>query len=147
MGFFSKLFTPKILKIYHIAFNTLNEWNYQGTGEIKFIEKSRVSLYKIGSSQIIYFQMDDLENLIIQWKYKYLQEEMIYNYKIQRSAWTTENSQTMTTELRSLIDGFTAAYEAHIEKVDKLGIPENLLSQEGISAEQFQKSCDLLSGL
>ena len=121
----------------------LNEYCYKGLGKITKINKQALSLYKEGSCQIVSFQYS-LGVLTIIWKFKYYQQEMIYekNFDARNSP---EEWQLNT--LKTVILQFIEQYKVHEKNVDASGIPMQKLSEFGISKENMKKSKDFLNNI
>ena len=62
---------------FNVIVNSINQFAFNGEGEIKYIGKNHFNLYPDSSNQIVDF-MYSQGMLSIIWKYKYLQKEMVY---------------------------------------------------------------------
>lgn len=62
---------------FNVIVNKINQFAFNGEGEIKYIGKNHFNLYPDSSNQIVDF-MYSQGMLSIIWKYKYLQKEMVY---------------------------------------------------------------------
>ncbi len=64
-------------KKFQVIVNSINEFAYRGQGTITTVDKRRFNLYQEGQNQIIHFQYGT-GHLIIIWKYKYFQKEIVH---------------------------------------------------------------------
>lgn len=62
---------------FQVVVNLINEFAYNGQGTITTLDKRKFNLYQEGQNQIIHFQYST-GHLIITWKYKYFQKEIIH---------------------------------------------------------------------
>lgn len=63
-------------KFYHIV-DELNDFAFEGNGNISYLDKREFNLYEIGQNQIINF-LYSTGHLTITWKYKYFKREVTF---------------------------------------------------------------------
>jgi hypothetical protein len=150
-----KFYVPRIAKLYSTILSGLNGYAFQGQGRGTFLKDGRLQLYKTNSNQIIYFELDSFDNLMIEWRLKYYQQEMVFKDILFRTtldwidniAKVRANSpeeianykrKELEAEVVLIIERFNEKYKKHKEDVDSKGIPERILGRVGISAEQLR---------
>ena len=62
---------------FKLVVDIINDSAFNGNGVIKVVNKRRFTLYQHGENQIIIFEYST-GNLNIQWRYKYLQQEVVH---------------------------------------------------------------------
>lgn len=87
MGFLSELFYTGDMDFlngesldskFNVIVNTLNNYAFDGVGNVTYLDKRSFNLYPQDSNQIIqfYYKMD---RLTITWRFKYYQKEVIHD--------------------------------------------------------------------
>lgn len=127
---------------FKILIDGLNEYCYQGLGEITKIDNQNLILYKQGSCQIVNLQYG-AGILTIIWKFKYFQQEMVYKRNLSNAREINEEWQL--NALKIVIAEFLEQYKVHEAKVNSSGIIGEKLSEFGISEENYKKAKDFLN--
>jgi hypothetical protein len=93
---------------FNVIVSIINDVAYDGMGEITTIDKRAFTLYKNGEHQIISFQYGT-GNLIVIWKYKYFQKEVVHEktfYNVRNiSIFDQEKmARTMIEEMKLIVE-------------------------------------------
>ncbi|MDY3338251.1 hypothetical protein PG279_03535 [Riemerella anatipestifer] len=122
---------------FSVLIDGLNNYCYQGKGEITKISKQSLNIYKKGSCQIVnlYYSKG---TLTVIWKFKYFQQEMIYNKNFTNIKDVDEEWQL--NALKIIIPEFLEQYAEHESKVDASGIVDKILAENGLSVENYKKA-------
>ena len=72
-----KFYVPRIAKLYSTILSGLMDMLFKDRVE-ELLKDGRLQLYKTNSNQIIYFELDSFDNLMIEWRLKYYQQEMVF---------------------------------------------------------------------
>jgi hypothetical protein len=128
-----------------VIIDGLNEFCYNGRGQVTIINKWSIRLYEDGSRQIVYVSYED-SMFVIDWRIKYFQQEMKYKKKIYDAKNIPEAA--LHKHLEIIIQEFVEKYKQHENKVNECGIPEKItketLQETGVSEESFQEAKDFL---
>ena len=90
------MFRPKILKMYEPLIKELNNYAFNGQGTYTFLKDGKLEVYKQDSPQILYFELDKgcpgvtdafKDDLIIEWKRKYFQQEIVFSERVSKNAY------------------------------------------------------------
>ena len=136
-----ELFNQKLEEKFSFFIDVLNEYCYKGLGKVTIIDNRTLSLYKNDSCQIVYLKYG-AGILTIIWKFKYFQQEMVYQRNLSNAR--NINIEWQKNAVILVISEFLDQYEKHKSKVDASGILRTLLSEAGISMDNFQKARDFL---
>ena len=126
-----ELFNQKLEDKFSYFIDGLNEYCYNRT----------LSLYKNDSCQIVNLEYGT-GILTIIWKFKYFQQEMVYQRNLPNAR--NINIEWQKNALKLVISEFLDQYEKHKSKVDASGITGIKLFESGISQQNFQKARDFL---
>jgi uncharacterized protein (DUF433 family) len=119
----------------------LNEYCYQGKGYIDKLGKNYISLYKQDSCQKLTFKYE-LDKLHITWKFKYYQQEMIFEKVLSDLPDVTETWQVEMSKI--IISEFLEKYKVHKDFVDSKGVPEEILAEFGVTKESLEQAREFL---
>lgn len=124
----------------------LNNWCFENKGVCTNIDKRTLKIYDGVSNQIVYLTYSTgILNIV--WKYKYYQQEMVYENNVQNARNLSEMEQE--TISMNLINDFNNKLEEHKRKVNQSGkinqVVDDVLSKEGISKDNIQKARDFLN--
>lgn len=67
-------------KKFNVIINMLNQVAFNGNGKITKIDERELNLYETGTNQLVKLQYST-GNLIIDWRYKYFQKEIVHSKK------------------------------------------------------------------
>lgn len=104
---------------FHILAKGINEYCYQGLGEIKISDQKNFNIYSQGSHQIVYFSYG-AGILTIVWKIKYYHQEMVYKKDLPGNRNPTDEWQENV--LKAVIAEFEEQFEAHVKKINERGL-------------------------
>lgn len=144
-GLIRSLFEPKISKIYALLIMHLNQYAFQNRGTPTYINNRKLQIYKTDSPQIIYLELNQNDDLQIEWRYKYYQQEMIFRYTVKRVAFDTHDMAKTEFYFNDIIQKFKEKLALHKEVIDNRGIPEKIVSELGISAQNLKNARNFLS--
>ncbi len=136
-----ELLNQKLEEKFSYFIDGLNEYCYKGLGKVTIIDNRTLSLYKNDSCQIVNLEYGT-GILTIIWKFKYFQQEMVYQRNLSNAR--NINIEWQKNALKLVISEFLDQYEKHKSKVDASGITGIKLFESGISQENFQKARDFL---
>ena len=129
-------------KKFSLLINGLNEYCYQGEGEIIKHDARNLNIYKNESCQIVHLQYG-VGMLTIVWKFKYYLQEMIFKKDLYGANEVSEEWQRKN--LQTIINEFIAQYEIHEAKVNSSGIINTILAEIGISPENLKNAKDFFN--
>ena len=144
-GLLQKIFEPKISKIYALLIVQLGKYAFNNQGVMTSINSRKFQIYKTDSCQILYFELNNNDDLLIEWRFKYYQQEMIFKYTVNRSDFDTHDFAKTEWYFNDIIIRFNKKLDIHKMEVDNKGIPEKILSEFGISAQQYQYAKDFFN--
>lgn len=101
----------------------LNNHSFNGSGSILNRREKSFDLYDNQSNQMLHFSYNGfIEELVITWKYKYYQEELVQKFYARDKIWFMSNEE-QTDYAKSVIQAMKEALDAHKERVhEKLGV-------------------------
>ncbi|MDR2964086.1 MAG: hypothetical protein LBU90_10710 [Bacteroidales bacterium] len=134
----SDLKEPTISKLYAPLIQRFNTYAYGNQGTITVLEREKLQLYKTDSCQILYFTVNRAQDLEIEWRFMYFRQEMIFRHTVHSAEFDTHNAQAQETLFQAIVAQFNEQYSAHEKRVDESGIPEKILAEQGISAENWK---------
>lgn len=104
---------------FNYLINGINQYCYSGYGVITYNALNSLSIYRDGSSQIVYIKQ--IGSLFITWKIKYFHHEMTYSKMFNPTDDFSQNEQQYI--LHTIVKEFLYQYENHKRNVDrKLGL-------------------------
>src|SRR5574344_405359 len=139
-GLIRSLFEPKISKIYALLIMHLNQYAFQNIGTPTFINNRQLKIYKTDRPQILYLELNQNDDLQIEWRYKYYQQEMIFRYTVKRVAFDTYDMAKTEFYFNDIIQKFNEKLALHKKVIDNKGIPEEMLSEFGISSQNLKNA-------
>ncbi|RVU91548.1 hypothetical protein EH230_11910 [Flavobacterium columnare] len=131
---------------FNIIVENLNNWCFENKGTYIKVDKRTLKIYDGVSNQIVYLTYSTgILNIV--WKYKYYQQEMVYENNVQNARNLTEMEQE--TISMNLINDFNNKLEEHKRKVNQSGkinqVVDDVLSKQGISKENILKARNFLN--
>jgi len=93
-----------------------NGYCFNGKGKVSVFDNKNANVYQEGSNQIVLFQYN-AGMLTIVWKYKYFQNEMVYEKNFPDARNATEIG--VKGALNTIIDEFNEQLSAHKANIDK----------------------------
>ena len=116
----------------------LNEYAFNGQGEVIALEQWAFNLYVEDSNQIIQFYYRT-GNLTIQWRYKYFQQEVVHSRQFNEVRNISIAQQQKIAE--SLIREMQIVVANHKRKIDGTSIPQKIAQKVGgISDEDWKRA-------
>lgn len=94
----------------------LNNYCFNGKGKISILDNKNANIYQEGENQILLFQYN-AGMLTIVWKYKYFQNEMVYERNFSDARKATEIG--MKSALNIIIEEFNEQLSVHKSNIDK----------------------------
>jgi len=135
LKFLPKLLEPQMSKIYALLIMHLKQYAYQNEGVATFINNRKLQIYKTDSPQIIYFELNQNDDLLIEWRRKYYQQEMIFQYTVRRSDFNTHDFVKTEAYYNDIINKFSEKWNRHKEYIDNKGIPDKILYGENFGGD------------
>jgi|GEM_PF-3049583 len=147
----------KITK-YASLISLLNQYAFQSRGTPTFINNRKLQIYKTDSPQILYFELNENGDLLIEWRYKYYQQEMIFKDTFYRCFLDFDDTVrpeevsyykriAMEAGVNNILKEFNKKLDIHKKTVDSKGIPEEMLSEFGVSSQNLKIAREELSGM
>ncbi|WP_312133177.1 hypothetical protein [Empedobacter sp.] len=110
-----ELINQNIYEKFKVLMDGFNSYCFNGTGKVNVLDDKNANVYQEGSNQIVMF-LYNAGMLTVVWKYKYFQNEMVYERNFPDARNATEIG--LKSALKVMIEEFNERLVEHKAKVE-----------------------------